>query len=144
MTEKYRPTLPRKLVNLVRRHLTRLGIGGRYAYVLTVRGRKTGRAYSTPVKLIEYDSGRWLVAPYGEVNWVRNARSAGEVTLSRGGEEETLAIVEVGAEESAPVLREYLRAVPLVKGYFDATPDSPLEDFAAESSRHPVFRLVEA
>jgi deazaflavin-dependent oxidoreductase (nitroreductase family) len=77
--------------------------GGRHTYMLTVRGRKTGRAYSTPVLLIE-DGERWLVAPYGEVGWVRNARAAGEVEISRAGRSEKLHIEELPSEQAAPVL----------------------------------------
>ena len=54
------------------------GLAGGHTYVLAVRGRKSGKRYETPVSLIE-NGERWLVAPYGEVAWVRNARAAGEV-----------------------------------------------------------------
>jgi deazaflavin-dependent oxidoreductase (nitroreductase family) len=111
--------------------------------LLTVRGRKTGRAYSTPVRLIE-DGERWLVAPYGDVGWVRNARAAGEVELSRAGRSKTSRVEEVSGAEAAPVLKQYLKQVPVVRPYFDLAPDSPLEEFAAEASRHAVFRLVDA
>jgi deazaflavin-dependent oxidoreductase (nitroreductase family) len=128
-------------VNAVMKLLIRLGLGGRHVYLLTVRGRKTGRPYSTPVTLIE-DGDRWLVAPYGEVGWVRNARAAGQVELSRKGRTETLRSEEVPPEEAAPVLREYLRQVPVVRPYFDVRPNSPIEAVQAEASRHPVFRLI--
>jgi deazaflavin-dependent oxidoreductase (nitroreductase family) len=128
-------------VNAVMKLLIRLGLGGRHVYLLTVRGRKTGRPYSTPVTLIE-DGDRWLVAPYGEVGWVRNARAAGQVELSRKGRTETLRSEEVPPEEAAPVLREYLRQVPVVRPYFDVRPNSPIEAVQAEAPRHPVFRLI--
>ena len=51
-------------------------------HLLTVRGRKSGLPRTTPVNLIEYQGRRWLVAPYGEVAWVRNVRAAGEVELA--------------------------------------------------------------
>jgi deazaflavin-dependent oxidoreductase (nitroreductase family) len=75
-----------------------------------VSGRRSGRTYSTPVILIE-NGERWLVAPYGEVNWVRNARAAGRATLSSGRHRDQVKISEVGPQESAPVLRNYLRQV---------------------------------
>jgi hypothetical protein len=108
-----------------------------------VRGRRSGRTYSTPIILIENDE-RWLVAPYGEVSWVRNARAAGQATLSRGRRREEIKLSEVGPQESAPVLREYLRQAKAVRFSFDASPDSPLETFAAEAGRHPVFRIESA
>jgi hypothetical protein len=101
---------------------------------------RSGRTFSTPVILVE-NGERWLVAPYGEVNWVRNARAAGRVTLSRGRHRDQVKISEVGSQESAPVLREYLRRVRTVRPFFDVSPDSPLEAFAAEAGRHPVFRI---
>jgi len=48
---------------------------------------------------------------------------------------------EVGPE-AVVVLHEYLRATPIVKSYFDAAADAPLEAFAAEALHHPVFRLI--
>jgi deazaflavin-dependent oxidoreductase (nitroreductase family) len=130
-------------VNVVITRLARWGIAGRHMYVLTVRGRTTGRLHSTPVRLIE-DGERWLVAPYGAVGWVRNARAAGSVEISQGGRSETLRAEEVGPEQAAPVLREYLTQVAVVRPFFDVKPGSPVEAFVAEAPRHPVFRLTPA
>lgn len=129
-------------MNAVIGPLTRVGLAGRHTYILTVRGRKTGKAYSTPVILIE-DGERWLVAPYGEVGWVRNARAAGEVEISRAGHSAKLRIEELTPEQAAPILKRYLKSVSVVRPFFDVTPDSPLDEFATEASRHPVFRLTE-
>ena len=128
-------------MNAVIGPLTRVGLAGRHTYILTVRGRKTGKAYSTPVILIE-DGGRWLVAPYGEVGWVRNARAAAEVEISRARRSETLRVEEVSPEQAAPVLKRYLESVAVVRPFFDVTPDSSLDEFVTEASRHPVFRLI--
>jgi deazaflavin-dependent oxidoreductase (nitroreductase family) len=123
--------------------LVRLGVAGKRIHILTVPGRRTGRRYSTPVSLVIEGGTRWLVAPYGEREWVKNARAAGEVELTRARKTTRHAIEEVGPEEAAPVLREYLRTTRIVKPFFDATPDAPLEAFAAEAARHPVFRLLD-
>jgi deazaflavin-dependent oxidoreductase (nitroreductase family) len=131
---------PPRLINGCVKGLLRIGVAGRHTYLLGVRGRRSGRTHSTPVILVE-NGERWLVAPYGEVNWVRNARAAGRVTLSRGRRREEAKITEVGPEESAPVLREYLRQARAVRSVFEASPDSPLEAFEAEAGRHPVFRV---
>ncbi|NIO07483.1 MAG: nitroreductase family deazaflavin-dependent oxidoreductase, partial [Deltaproteobacteria bacterium] len=82
------------------------------SYLLTVPGRKIGRLYTTPVSLIEAGSKRWPVSPYGEVNWVLNARAASQVTLTRGGLSETVAIVEQEPHESAPVVQKYIVQEP--------------------------------
>jgi deazaflavin-dependent oxidoreductase (nitroreductase family) len=141
MAATYRLSRGRRRLNTPVRTLLRMGLGPRHTYLLTVRGRRSGVLYCTPVTLVEADGQRWLVAPYGEVSWVRNARVAGQVTLSRGRRSETVAIVELGPEEAAPILKQYVTEVPITHPFFDATPDSPLQAFVAEAHRHPVFRI---
>jgi deazaflavin-dependent oxidoreductase (nitroreductase family) len=141
MAATYRLSGWRRLLNGLVRVLLRLGLGPRHTYLLTVRGRRNGKPYSTPVTVVEKGTDRWLVAPYGEVSWVRNARSAGLATLSRGRRSETVAIVELGPEEAPPVLKQYVSQVPMTRPFFDASPDSPLEACVAEAPRHPVFRI---
>lgn len=131
---------PPRLINGCVKGLLRIGVAGRHTYLLGVRGRRSGRTYSTPVVLVE-NGERWLVAPYGEVSWVRNARAAGQATLSRGRHREEIKLSEIGPQESAPVLRQYLRQAKAVRSSFDASPDSPLDAFVAEAGRHPVFRI---
>jgi deazaflavin-dependent oxidoreductase (nitroreductase family) len=137
----YRLGLWRRLVNRIIRALLRIGVSPPHTYLLTVRGRKSGQPYSTPVTLVEEAGERWLVAPYGEVSWVRNARAAKQVTLSRGRRCDTVRIVELAAEDAAPVLKKYLAQVAVVRPFFDVTPNSNLPEFVAEASRHPVFRV---
>ena len=141
MAATFEQTRLRRLGNALIMPLARLGLAGRRTHVLTVPGRKTGRPRSTPVQLLFLDGQRWLVAPYGAGDWVKNARAAGAVELMRARKTERVRVEEVVPEEAAPVLREYLRHTPIVKPYFDATAESPLEAFAAEAARHPVFRL---
>jgi deazaflavin-dependent oxidoreductase (nitroreductase family) len=141
---EFRQTPLRRVGNMLIAPLARLGLAGKRTHVLTVRGRKTDRKHSTPVQLVFLDRERWLVAPYGERQWVRNARAAGEVELTRALRTERLRIEEVDPQTAAPVLREYLRKTPIVKPYFDASEDAPVEEFAAEAGRHPVFRLISA
>jgi deazaflavin-dependent oxidoreductase (nitroreductase family) len=141
MAKKYEVTPSIRFINKMMAGMVRLGIGPKNIYMLSVRGRKTGKLYSTPVSLVMDGSKRWLVSPYGEVGWVRNARAAGEVTLSRRGQSETVAITELEAEESAPILKQYMNNEKITQPYFDAKPDAPLVDFAAEAERHPVFKV---
>jgi hypothetical protein len=94
------------------------------------------------VTLVEQLPRRWLVAPYGEVGWVRNARAAGSVTIERGRRAETLRLTELGPRDSARILQRYVREVPITRPYFDVMPESSLDDFAAEAPRHPVFELL--
>ena len=85
--------------------------------------------------MILIDNGdRWLVAPYGEVGWVRNARAADEVEISRSGRSQAMQIVEVEPEQAAPVKR-YLKRVPVVRPFFDVKPGSPIEELISEAPR---------
>jgi deazaflavin-dependent oxidoreductase (nitroreductase family) len=138
----YRLTVPRRLINAFVTPLVRLGLGPRHTYLLGVPGRRTGRIHRTPVTLVEQGSHRWLVAPYGERSWVKNARAAGWVELQRGRLTERVRVCDVPPQERAPILRAYLRQVPVTRDFFDAAPDAPLEAFAAEAARHPVLRIL--
>lgn len=114
--------------------------------LLTVRGRKSGKLYTTPVALVQEGRARWLVAAFGEVNWVHNLRAAGEAQLRRGWQKETIGVVELGADAAAPILQTFLRRfhlVPFIPPYFAATPQSPLADFEREAATHPVFRIID-
>ena len=142
MAPVYRLGIPRRLINLAARAAMVMRLAPRNYHLLTVRGRKTGRVYSTPVYLIQEEGQRWLVAPYGERAWVKNARAAGRVGLSRRGRSEEVSIVELDPPESAPVLQRYIVQQPITRRFFQVTPESPIEDFIAEAPRHPVFQLV--
>ena len=122
--------------------LLRAGVKIGTTSLLTVRGRKSGQPHTVPVTLVEQDGQRWLVAPYGVVQWVRNIRAAGTATLTRGRRAEPISVTELPAQEAAPVLKQYLINVATVRPYFDVTRDSPLEAFEREAPRHPVFRIT--
>jgi deazaflavin-dependent oxidoreductase (nitroreductase family) len=139
----YQRTFSVRFINRVMEMLVRLGAAPKDRYLLTVRGHKSGRLYSTPVTLVEEDGQRWLVAPYGQVSWVKNARAAGQVTLTRGRHVQVAAIVELAPIESAPILKRYLAREPITQPYFECRPESPIEAFIAEAPRHPVFRLLD-
>lgn len=143
MAKIYRMSAFTRFGNTMSAAMIRLGIGPAGMHLLTVRGRKSGLPRTTPVNLITCQGRRWLVAPYGEVAWVRNVRAAGEVELRRAGTAEHCLAREAAAGEAVPVLRSYLRQLRLLVGpYFDVTPSSPDAAFAAEAPRHPVFLLT--
>jgi len=142
MAKTYRFNVGARLINFVFRSMTRLGLGAAYRHILTVPGRKTGRIYSTPVDVIDVAGDSWLVAGYGPASWVRNARAAGEVRLSRGGRSEKFRVVEADAQTAIPVLRDYIDKIKVTRPYFDAGPESPDDAIAAELKRHAVFRLA--
>ena len=119
--------------------LARVGIGP--IHLLTTRGYKSGRPHTVPAVPVDYDGKRWLVAPYGAVAWVHNARAAGRVSLRYGRATRDYTIREVSTDEAGPVLKRYVAIAGKTRAYFNATEDSPVEDFVAEADRHPVFEL---
>jgi deazaflavin-dependent oxidoreductase (nitroreductase family) len=134
-------TAGRRAVNRIVRVFNSMGIGSDCDVLLTVIGRRSGIARTTPVTLVRDGASRWLVSPYGEVSWVHNIRAAGAATLTRGRRSETVKVTELGAAASAPVLKAYIAKVAVTKPFFDAKPDSAVDAFEAEASRHPVFLI---
>jgi deazaflavin-dependent oxidoreductase (nitroreductase family) len=132
--------LPRRLTTVLVTPLIYAGVAPFGLHLLTVPGRRTGSRYTTPVAVL---GERWLVAPWGERNWVKNARAAGSVELRRGRRRRRTRVEEVAPDERAPILREYVRTIRANREFFDAGPEDPVEAFAAEAARHPVFRLVD-
>jgi deazaflavin-dependent oxidoreductase (nitroreductase family) len=140
----YHVTFADRMTAALTRMLLRAGVKLGKMSLLTVRGRKSGQPHTVLVLPVEHDGERFLVAPYGVVQWVRNLRAAGTATLTRGRCSETFTVRELEAREAAPVLKLYL-LLPVsagVRSYFDVTKDSPLEAFEREAVRHPVFQIT--
>jgi deazaflavin-dependent oxidoreductase (nitroreductase family) len=140
MERAYRYTWPRRLFNALAEAALKRGIGPSDSRLLTVRGRTSGSEYTTPVNVIERDGHSYVVSPYGERQWVKNARAAKKVRLARGKSQETRGIQELAPDDAAPVLAAYWRKNWVTRPFFSARPDDD-EAFAREASRHPVFRL---
>jgi deazaflavin-dependent oxidoreductase (nitroreductase family) len=121
--------------------LARAGLAGPRTYLLTAPGRRSGKLWSTPVSLVERGGERWLVAPYGDREWVLNARAAGWVELRRGRRRERLGVNELDPAAAVPILREYYRLGRVTRPFFDVSLGSPDADWLAEAPRHPVFGL---
>lgn len=141
MATTYRLTPARRLLNRTIRAMLRWNLGPRSTYLLTTTGHRSGQARTTPVTLVEGDDGRWLVAPYGPVAWVANVRATPRVTLRRGTRTLALSARELPAVEAAPILRRYVRQVPVTRPFFDVHPSSSIEEYEREAARHPVFTL---
>jgi deazaflavin-dependent oxidoreductase (nitroreductase family) len=138
---QFRPSRGRRVGDAIIGVFVRAGLVPS-TYLLTTRGRRTGRPLTHPATVVDQDGRRWLVAPYGEVSWVHNARAAGRVTLRRRGDRRDYAVREVAPGEAGPVLKRYVAVATATRPYFDADKDAPVEDFVAEAGRHPVFELV--
>src|SRR4030095_6999751 len=88
-----------RFLNMTFGFLVGLGLGLRHNYILQVRGRRTGRLYSTPIHLLEVCGKRFLVAPRGNTQWVRNAEAGGEIVLKKWRKEERFRIRIVASRE---------------------------------------------
>ncbi len=108
-----------------------------------MRGRKTGAPRRTPVNLLTLDGVRYLVAPRGHTQWVRNLRAAGEGRLLLGRRAERFVATELPDEEKEPVLRPYLRRWKWEVGAFfgGVDADAPSEDLQRIAPDHPIFRI---
>jgi deazaflavin-dependent oxidoreductase (nitroreductase family) len=123
---------------------TRLGLSVWGSRILQVRGRTTGELRETPVNLLTHGSARYLVAPRGETQWVRNLRVAGDGALRLGRRTARFDATElVDDAAKVEVLRAYLRRWKAEVGvFFDGVgPDSSDAELAAIAPRHPVFRI---
>ena len=134
----------RNIFNRAVAALTRLGISVWGSRVLEVRGRKTGEPRRTPVNLLSLDGGRYLVAPRGHTQWVRNLRAAGEGELLLGRRRERFVGVELADADKEPILRAYLTRWKWEVGQFfgGVGPESPSEELRRIAPDHPVFRVV--
>src|SRR5215468_8894367 len=102
------PTRGTAMFNSAVGRLTKLGVSVYGSRVLAVRGRKSGEWRTVPVNLLVHDGERYLVAPRGETEWVRNIRVAGGGELRLGRTREPIAVVELADVDKPPILRLYL------------------------------------
>jgi deazaflavin-dependent oxidoreductase (nitroreductase family) len=121
--------------------------------VLTIRGRHTGQLHTIPLAVTEVDGRRWVIGTFGETNWVRNLRAAGEAELEIGGESRHLRAVELtprqGAEFFRDVIVPYIGRLPRlwrlgVRGLIRFAAPEVYDDPELAAHKHPVFELLEA
>lgn len=122
--------------------LVRIGLVCGHFYVLEVRGRRSGRTISLPVDPIEFQGRRYLICARGNSNWVRNARTAGEVVLVRAMRRRHYAVRELPPGKRSPILKAYLdRFAGEVQRFFPVPKGSSVEAFNDLASHYPVFEL---
>ena len=122
----------------------KLGFAPGYMRLLEVRGRKSGKTFTTPVNILEFQGKRWLVAARGETAWARNARASGHIVLRRGSSAESLMVRELTDADNKPeIIKAFLdRFKSQVQRFFEVPAGSPADSFRATASRTPVFELV--
>jgi deazaflavin-dependent oxidoreductase (nitroreductase family) len=124
--------------------LTRLGLSVAGSRVLEVRGRKSGEWRRTPVNPLSFEGARYLVAPRGSTQWVKNLRVTPEGRLLVGRRTEMFTAVEVAEAERVPILRAYLRRWKWEVGTFFGGVDAGAsdEELLRIAPDHPVFRIA--
>jgi deazaflavin-dependent oxidoreductase (nitroreductase family) len=123
--------------------LVGLGFGLPHNYLVQVKGRNSGKTYSTPIDLLEFKGKRFLVAPRGRTQWVRNAEAAGEVVLKKGFLRRHFRIRPVDDGDKPEILKAYLdRFRTTVQRYFPVKAESPVQEFARVAADYPVFELL--
>ena len=124
--------------------LTRQGISVLGSRVLAVKGRTSGQWRTTPVNLLTHDGRRYLVAPRGETQWVRNLRAVGTGELRLGRRAERFRGRELTDDEKVPVLRAYLKRWKAEVGIFfeGIGPDSSDDQIRAIAPKHPAFEVL--
>jgi deazaflavin-dependent oxidoreductase (nitroreductase family) len=135
----------RNVFNRMLSGLMALGFSVWGSRVLEVRGRSSGEPRRTPVNLLSLDGARYLVAPRGETQWVRNLRAAGEGRLLLGRRGESFRAQEIVSDaEKVPILRAYLARWKAEVGvFFDGVgPDSSEGELRDAAAKHPVFRIA--
>ncbi len=123
--------------------LTRTGVSVAGSRVLEVRGRRSGQWHSTPVNLLSFNGARYLVAPRGHTQWVKNLRASGEGRLRSGRRCEPFTAIEVPDDQKAALLRAYLQRWKWEVGAFfgGVGPDSGEEELRRIAPDHPAFRI---
>jgi deazaflavin-dependent oxidoreductase (nitroreductase family) len=127
-TQFMQPTLLDRIINRIFGLMVKLGFGLSHNFLLEVRGRKSGRIYSTPVNVLDYQEKKYLVAPRGDTQWVRNVVVSLKATLVKGAKRENVRLRPIADEAKAGILKAYLDRYKLtVQRYFPNPRGFPFE-----------------
>lgn len=137
------PSPVERLFNKAFGILVGLGLGLRHNYLLLVRGRKTGRIYSTPVNVLELHGKRFLVGARGRTQWMRNVEVSGELVLRKGWNRQQFRVRIVPDSDKPAILSAYLeRFKTTVQRYFPVSAGANAQAFAEIAAHYPVVELL--
>jgi deazaflavin-dependent oxidoreductase (nitroreductase family) len=137
------------LFNPIARRMLGAGLPMGPNALITIRGRKSGEPRTTPIAVIEIEGRRWVSSPFGDVNWVRNLRAAGEATLTIGRKQRAVTAIELSRDERIVFFRDqmgpFVRRIPLGLGRLILGSvlgaREILDDPVGAAEKHPVFEL---
>lgn len=147
LTTTRRARAPRwvKIFNPVARSLLTAGAPMGVNALVTIRGRKSGLPRSTPLAIIKVAGRRWIWAPWGEVDWVRNLRAAGRATITVRGRDEEVMASELDAPERVTFFRDELgpfaRGIPFGYWFARIVDGTDLDDPVGAAEGRAVFEL---
>ena len=129
----------------VARFLLAAGVPMGFNGLITIRGRTTGQARTTPIAIIDVSGRRWVWSPWGEVNWVRNLRAAGRATITVRGRREEVRAAELDASERVAFFRDVLdpvaRDIPFGIAFIRIVDGTDLADPRKAAEGRCVFEL---
>jgi deazaflavin-dependent oxidoreductase (nitroreductase family) len=146
-TRYIKPKAATSFFNETVARLTRMGVSVYGSRILYVRGRKSGEWRTTPVNPLSLaDGARYLVAPRGNTQWVRNLRAVGTGELHIGRKVEPFAATEVADDDKPAILRAYLKRWKFEVGvFFDGVDAKASEEKLREiAPGYPIFRIEPA
>jgi deazaflavin-dependent oxidoreductase (nitroreductase family) len=145
MTQTLRPPRGINVFNAIAKPLLARGVPMGFNGLLTVPGRKSGQLRTTPLAVIEVDGRRWVWAPWGEVNWVRNLRAAREATVTVRRQQEVVRAVELDRAERVAFFRDTLGPlagrIPFGRTFIRTFDGVDLDDPVAAAEGRVVFEL---
>jgi deazaflavin-dependent oxidoreductase (nitroreductase family) len=145
MTVYHKPSGAVKLMNSIIGRLASIGLIPRDTVQLEVKGRRSGKPRSNAVTWVECEGQRYLVAPRGNTEWVRNVKAAGGEAVVKQRKTERVRLEEVPVEQRAPIIKAYNKKLGAVtRREFGLDDDATLEEFERIADRHPVFRITPA
>ena len=145
MTPQLRPPRGINLFNAIAKPLLAAGLPMGFNGLVTICGRKSGQPRTTPVAIIETGGRRWVWAPWGEVNWVRNLRAAGRATIEVRRQSEDVTATELSPAERFVFFRDVLaplaRRIPGGTLFIRTMDGVDLNRPEEAAANRPVFEL---
>ena len=139
--------LPRRVLifSPILKFLLAAGVPMGFNSLVTIRGRKSGLPRTTPLAVIDVSGRRWIWAPWGEVQWVRNLRAAGRATITVRGRKEEVSATEVDPTRRVGFFRDTLgpvaRGIPFGVWFIRIVDGVDLNHPMEAAEGRPVFEL---